>query len=454
MTQETSKQETKRDTVGLYRALAIGLLAGAYVWFEFGGVPRAFLALLATMALIAGLEYGWWVRLGDKWPAIYNSLQQVSYWFLGWLPTKAMDLGPYDIIFGWDAKNPRRAVHANLKKLKSFIIVGVTGGGKTSLVHSVLHDIILTLTADQIKLVIFDPKSKRSERGMDFSIYRWLPHLLWPIAKTPDEIKRALACLNNLMDERSKLFELMPERRLVNDMDRYNAVNRSENLGLPELVPVIVILDEIQAIMREHKEAEEIITSVAAEGRAYGIFVIPCTQLPKVEAIPTFVKEQCHGRFSGPMSSARGYSIAEVPKEVYEQHTLREHQFFVRLYSGSEWVVMTANLVPYDDLDAVAREKSAPNLPSWPDGGKLPPSPQLSAPAPEPAEHEPDFQKRGGKFTWPKYGSEDQKVAVLKYYLMRFDEKPTILSTLDDIDWSQRTAETWVPKVWSMLHPD
>ena len=47
--------------------------------------------------------------------------------------------------------------------------------------------------------------------------------------------------------------------------------------------------------------------------------------------------------------------------------------------------------------------------------------------------------------------SEAVKVAQLSLYFMRFDEKPTAASTLDDIGWSIRTAEKWLPIVWSEI---
>jgi DNA helicase HerA-like ATPase len=134
------------------------------------------------------------------------------------------------------------------------------------------------------------------------------------------------------MKSRADLYHCIPAGRICNDLDRFNELNRELRLGLPELSPVLVVVDEVQDRIKHHKGAQALLERGAKLGRAYGVFLAPSTQLPKAEALPTEIKAECYPRFVAMLASPRLYGvIAEVPEEVYSAHPLREHQFYVRL---------------------------------------------------------------------------------------------------------------------------
>jgi hypothetical protein len=47
-----------------------------------------------------------------------------------------------------------------------------------------------------------------------------------------------------------------------------------------------------------------------------------------------------------------------------------------------------------------------------------------------------------------RWKGDEVKLAQLKLYFGRFEERPTAASTLEEIGWSQRSAEKWMPRIW------
>ena len=451
---------SEADKQPFYRALTMGIGLALLAWLRTHNHFNAALVGVLTAVAVMGVEWGWWVRAGEHLPAAWEQLRGLVLVLLSWLPAARVELRPYDVVFGWQANNPRQPVVGNLKRMRSFAIFGVNGAGKTSLLHSVLHDITTSTSEDKIGLVIFDPKG-----GLDYSIYRRLPHLLWPIASTPADVARSLQCLQGLMDGRADLYRRIPNGRICNDLDRFNEINEELQLGLPELTPVLVVVDEVQDLIKHHKGAQALLERVAKLGRAYGVFLCPSTQLPKAEALPTEIKAECYPRFVGMMASARLYGvIAEVPEDIYKAHALREHQFYVRL-GPDGWQVMTANLVPYEELERVALALSdGYDEPGWPEmeTASTPQrslstpqrSPQGTASTPQRSDLTPQRSLSTPQWSEIRWKSDAVKKAQLTLYFKRFAERPTAASTLEDIGWSQRSAEKWLPIIWEIIEAE
>lgn len=466
MNNEKNGRHVSRESI--YRALTLGVCGGLLAWTRFHDLNRSIVAGVMVVVAMMGIEFGWWATAGERLPGWSEKVKMFSLSLLSFLPAQSRTLVKYDVVFGWDAHNPRRPIVGNVLKMLSFAIFGVTGTGKTSLIHAIIHDIIISLDPEDIKLVFFDPKN-----GLDFSIYGRLPHLAWPVASTPSDVDKALEALEALMEYRGMLFSRIPSSRVHNNLDRYNHLNREMGLGLPHLEPVLVIVDEIQALIKTHKGAEALFEKVAKQGRAYGVFLVPCTQLPKADSLPTEIKAECYTRLIGRLSSARLYgAIAEVPKEIYEARPLKEHEFYARI--NNRWEVVVANLIPYDELEDTAAAKSVGySVPEWPvidERGQmmtLRPTRTIlvnsangpaALPVGVPVEEEtrPSMERPSPEFIpvrWEdiRYKGEAVKVAQLSLYFMRFAEKPTAASTVDDIGWSIRTAEKWLPIVWAEI---
>lgn len=447
---------TESTKESFYRAVLMAAGVSLLAWFRTNDEFRTVMAGLLAAVAVMGIEWGWWAKVGDRMPETAARLHGLVIWLLSWMPAMQVPLGTYDVVFGWDAHNPRRPIVGNLMRMKSFMIVAVNGGGKTSLAHAIIHDLIISHTPDQLGLVIIDPKGGEFDQGKDFDFYERLPFLLWPIASTPDDIKRSLTHLRALMNDRARLFAAMPKGRVCNDLERFNYINETENLGLPKLAPVLVMVDEVQLVVKKYK-AGPLLEEIATTGRAYGVFVVPITQTPKVGNVNSDIQAQCYSRFVGKMADRSLYGqIAKVPKEVYESVTLRDHWFFAR-FEGGDWQTVIANLVPYEEIERAAAEVSSGyDVPPWPMEAvatAVAPAPQLRSDAPQLRSSTPQLlthlpQRATDKVLDWRSLTAEQKDAQFYEYLSRHQVRPSVDDTLEAITWSRRTAETWLARYW------
>lgn len=416
------EQPTNRNLI-----MALALLAGVVSYLNLESIPFA----LAAAGLTAVAVYAW---LENKATGTAVRVNNVTTGLMRWMRglfrrEEVVRLNMYDIALGHDVNSGEWVVR-NLKQLKSMAIWGVNGSGKTSFIHSLVHFVISYYTPDLIQLAFSDLKD-----GVDFFIYRRLPHLFCPIATTVEDTERMIALMEGEMKRRSQLFRSVAvgnSMRLCNDIDRYHTLRDEYGReDLPVLPLVLMVFDEISTFTRRATTLDRLIL-LAEKGRAYGIFLICATQYPKVESIPSNLREQCPTRFVGRMSP-RAYKVADVYKEDWEGMNLKTRQFFASLgTAGADYIVLQGHLVPYAELEEVANAVSEGSTePDWPDGG-----------------HVKKVAERNGRLQWR--GSDDEKLAVLHTWFSQFDECPTLEDWARDISAAPRTYHNWVPQQWAL----
>lgn len=404
--------------------MAAGLLAGVVSYLNWESFPTAIAATLVTAVLI----HLWQSQKAAPTAVRMNHVTvNAWHWVRQWFGPKeeVVKLNMYDIALGHDMADGRWVVQ-NLKHLKSMAIWGVNGSGKTSFIHSLVHFIISYYPPEQIMLTFSDLKD-----GVDFYIYRRLPHLFCPIATTVEDTERMIALLEEEMKQRARQFRVVANSgsatRLCNDIDRYHALRTEYGReDLPVLPLVLAVFDEISTFTRKATTLDRIIL-LAEKGRAYGIFLICATQYPKVESIPSNLREQCPTRFVGRMSP-RAYKVADVYKDDWDNVNLKTRQFFASLgTAGADYIVLQGQLVPYEELEAVANDASVgSDEPTWPESTAV--------------------AHTNGKLKWG--GSDDDKVSLLHTWFNQFDTCPTADDFTRDFKASRRTYYEWVPRMW------
>jgi len=329
----------------------------------------------------------------------------------------------YDLLIGRDV-DTGEWVYENLQKIKSTALWGVNGTGKTSFLHSLVHFIIEHYSPDDIRLAISDLKD-----GVDFSIYRRLPHLLCPIADSVETTNSLITVIQDEMKERSRLFKLVAggsQMRLCNDLNRYHELRQQGGYdALPQLPRIMVVFEEISTFTRNANTLNDLIL-IAEKGRAYGIHLICCTQYPKVDSIPGNLREQLNTRIVGSMSN-RAYKVAEVYREDWAERNLKVGQFFVGIgNNGSSYRVIQGVLYPDSQLEQVANAVSAGQAePKWPALRHI---------------------DREEPSRW--VGSDDDKRSMLLVWFEQFNEVPTAEQFVAEFGASRRTYFNWVPELW------
>jgi len=268
------------------------------------------------------------------------------------------DLREYDVFIGRRVDN-NHPVIINLFDMTHTVIFAQTEGGKTTLIYTIIYEILTRYRPDQVQLFICDLKK------YSFRILTRIPHLLRPIAR-PNDIPQFIAALEAEVDRRARLFDSLPGKYMCEDIYTYHELIGKLNLDLPRLPLVIVILDEIQMLIDHSPEAERIVTKLVKEARTVGFRVIGATQRPTGKGLPHEIQSQAQTRICGFMVSAAEYGYARVPPEVYAHMTQTRGRFALKY--GGRWAIVQADKIERPVLERIADQLSRGRKPpKWAD---------------------------------------------------------------------------------------
>lgn len=179
------------------------------------------------------------------------------------------------------------------------LIAGKSQSGKSNLVNGIIATLVSTHTPDELRIVLIDQKG-----GLEFTHWEDLPHVLWQMAKTVEQVKPYFDRLVNIMRKRMELLEKIKAK----DIAAYN-LKVDQEYRLPRL---LVIFDEMNSIVGMGALTEEIhnlLMLLVSQGRAVGLHVIASTQHPEVKVIPGRIKTNMSVRMSGAMPSITASQI-------------------------------------------------------------------------------------------------------------------------------------------------
>lgn len=155
------------------------------------------------------------------------------------------------------------------------LIAGATGCGKTELMRSLLLSLALYNRQAHLQVAMIDPK----RRGL--TPLESLPHLLAPIATSPDEAGELL-------------------EQIVTEMERRDSEDA------PATPRIILAVDEVGDLLAVgDKSIEKMMIRLAQRGREAGIHIIAGTQRPSADAVPSALKANLPARLVGKVASAQ-----------------------------------------------------------------------------------------------------------------------------------------------------
>ncbi|MCL2338446.1 MAG: FtsK/SpoIIIE domain-containing protein [Proteobacteria bacterium] len=207
-------------------------------------------------------------------------------------------------------------VYFDLAKMPHCLIAGRTGSGKSVFVQSIIMSMLYRFRPDECKLVIVDPK------GVDFTLWHDIPHLLTPIVTDATMAVNALKWSVREMEERYKKLKDVG----VQNIEGYNeaiAELRAKGKTITKQVPVgtnpetgalefeardielielpylVIIIDEVADLMSvARKEVEACVQRLAQKARAAGIHLVMATQRPDTSVITGVIKANFPTRIS------------------------------------------------------------------------------------------------------------------------------------------------------------
>lgn len=160
-------------------------------------------------------------------------------------------------------------VYGDFRQTGHFVSCGHVGSGHASydegaFVMSLLQD----YSSEYLKFIMIDPKQ------VQLNPYEGIPHLLAPVAYTPDDAK---AAVNLLLDELGRRLELFSQSG-VNDIESYNEQFAER---LPYIVLLATEIADLMMIDRPFYQGSFI--SLAMKARAVGIHMYLATQRPSAD---------------------------------------------------------------------------------------------------------------------------------------------------------------------------
>lgn len=180
----------------------------------------------------------------------------------------------------------------DLADLPHMLDGGTPGSGKSVFLRQVIVGLATSYGPEYVRVLLIDLKG-----GMEFHMFRELPHLLAPVVADMPELMPAL---ENLIAEMERRMGLFREAGVVSLRDW------NERRPADRLPYIVAFIDEFGEVSRPVAEsstdkargpslkaiAHGAFSRVARLGRAVGIHIIASTQRPDADVMPGQIKDQ------------------------------------------------------------------------------------------------------------------------------------------------------------------
>lgn len=364
--------------------------------------------LLAAGVTVAVLAIAW-ATVSEQWAKLVALARPLLARLRRREETAVND--PFVIQYGVDPVT-RQPLTEGLPRMEHIGVFTLTGGGKTTLLRALIHELIKANGPDRLKLIISDPKT------LDYAFYSRLAHLLCPIARNEDETTAAVALAEREMERRKEIIRPYAEKQPCNSIEDFARIT---GVMLPRIV---IVLDEMSDVISKQSPLEESLIRIGQLGRAFGIHIIGATQRPTAKNVSGELKANLTAKFVGFMTDNSEYgNVAKVPKAMYTLMQNIPGRWMVVNRKG--WHFCQGLRIGDRELVKVAQHYSRPNAPVW--NGEL-----------EAIETRPKLR-----------GSQAEKDSLFGEWLNGFARKPTAEEVMEYWGCSKPTALGYLGRLWS-----
>jgi len=175
-------------------------------------------------------------------------------------------------------EHPSSLVRVRLSKAPHILVAGMTGAGKSVLIHDLICQYIKGRAPADASMILIDPKR------VEFGAYKGLPHLVLDPVYALRDIEYALGWAVAEMHSR------------FTTMERHGWRDVGPS-GWPRL---LVVIDELANLMLSGKKFEKPIIEMASMGRAAGVHLLLATQRPDATVINGLIRANIPTRVALP----------------------------------------------------------------------------------------------------------------------------------------------------------
>ncbi len=158
-----------------------------------------------------------------------------------------------------------------LNRMPNLLISGTVMSGKSTYINFCLATMLLTKSATDLKLIIYDSK------GIEYSQYNGAPHLLFPIISNEKLLYNALLRTKIEIERRYAILQ----NRLVKTVDQYN---EKPDATIGKLPNIVVIIDNYSDLNYTN-EINEYIDYISKNGWNVNINLIVVSNYPSPQII-------------------------------------------------------------------------------------------------------------------------------------------------------------------------
>lgn len=149
------------------------------------------------------------------------------------------------------------------------LVGGTTGSGKSEFLRTLVTSLAVSTPPEELAFVLVDFKG-----GAAFGACAELPHVVGLVTDLDDHlVSRALASLRAELRRRERVLAAVG----ASDLDGYQRLRSADAEPLPRLV---VVVDELRALVEELPEFVTGLVRLAALGRSLGVHLVLATQRP------------------------------------------------------------------------------------------------------------------------------------------------------------------------------
>jgi len=229
----------------------------------------------------------------------------------------------------------RTPVYLDLASAPHLLVAGTTGSGKSVGLNCWLTALLLTRKPSEMRILMIDPKR------VELSRYAGIPHLLAPIAVQSAD---GIALLRWALEEMERRYTTMAAVG-ESEIAEYNARSNAPYHR------VVIAIDEFASFISQAKEAELLISRIAAEGRAAGMHLILATQRPSVDVVTGIIKANFSTRITYKVSSGKD---SETVMDIRGAEKLLGRGDSLCMLPGStEWQRVHSAYISPDEVKAV-----------------------------------------------------------------------------------------------------
>lgn len=217
-------------------------------------------------------------------------------------------------------------IYGDFQKTGNFISAGHTGSGHASYDEAAfVTNLLQNYSPDELKFVMIDPKM------VQLTPYENIPHLLMPIAYTPDDAATEIREAIKHVKVRRQLFESLGAKTLT----EYNTKHTESDNPLHGKLPYIVFLctEVADLMMIDGKFYEKAFVEIARDASKVGIHLYLATQRPSTDVLTDAMLENIPGRIVFAAASAADSErlLGEIGAETINE---RGHLVFVDSVTG------------------------------------------------------------------------------------------------------------------------